>query len=196
AFYLDLGAIYTIVLDGSDADPDKGVRIGISTTNLTHSAIAFSGFTDDVSGENNFPVIGRYGVSYFNKDLASLPGDGRLSGLFTLEVQDLYNSGFRTAIRLGSEVVAYDIFAFRLGYYRLSQNDMGISNNVSRVSPLTYGFGLIFPLDQFSKGKWPIKLHVDFTSLNQDERNVNSPEFPNMRTFSFRAVWTPKADNQ
>lgn len=196
ALMLDLGALYTIPLDGSETNPERGVRFGASVSNLNHSAISFSSGTGEESS-NNLPAIGRYALSYFNRKLIKLPGakQGGLDLLTTLEIQDVLNSAFRTSIRFGNEFVAYDVFAFRLGYYRTSQNDMGASNNKSRIATLTYGFGLILPVDQFSKGKWPVKVHFDFMSQNQPSLTFTGTEVANVRGFAFRVVWNPESIN-
>ena len=191
-FHMDVGLLYTFVLDGPKDAPTKGVRFGASVVDFFSSDISFKSPLGD-EASNTFPVIGRYALAYFNKRMIKLPGsqEGGFSFIGTVEVQDLYNSKFRTAFRLGTESKFYDVFAFRLGFYTISQNDMGIESNKSSLTTLTYGFGIVIPIEKISKGNTPINIHLDYTSLPQPPFNTETGNIPNMRSFGLRCVWTP-----
>ena len=110
----------------------------------------------------------------------------------TLEAQDVVNSDYRTAFRLATEWLAYDIFAFRMGFYTLSQNDMGVLTNKSRINVFTYSFGLVVPVNRMTSGMVPIDIHLDVTAQKQPELTTNSPNISPMRTVGLRVVWHPK----
>ncbi|MEM7103204.1 MAG: hypothetical protein AAF502_08750 [Bacteroidota bacterium] len=192
-FHLDLGALYTISLDGNSTTPQRGIRLGAAVNNITSASVTYAS-PDGDEDNNELPTIGRYGVSYFNDRLVKLPGagQGNLGVLLTLEIQNVFNSDFRTGFAIGSETEFYDVFAFRLGFYTLSQNDFGNDVNKDRISALTYGFGLIMPLEKMTNQKLPVNVHFDFTSLRQPRVSNSGNFIPNVRSFAFRVVWTPK----
>jgi hypothetical protein len=194
-FHLDAGVLYTYHIGGDAETSRQGLRIGAGFNNVTKAVVKFSAPNGDKS-DNNLPIVGRYGVTYFNEQLTgklSKSGKSPIGMLATFEVQDLYNSDSRTAFRFGTEWTAYEIFSFRLGFYTISQDNMGIATNVSRQHAVTYGFGFIIPVDDISKGKVPMDLTFDYTSMNQPSYVQSSPFTSNMRSFGIRAIFSPDA---
>jgi len=189
-FYLDLGATYEISLG------DKGrLDIGASVFNSLGASISFSA-PDGNSSSNWLPIIGRYGIAYRNEGKMSLPGIGETNWrlLLTSEIQDLYNSEYRTAFRLGSETLISDFFALRLGVYTRSENDFDQSNNRDRLTDITYGFGVIIPLNRFTDSTLPFDLHVDYYSLANPPLIFSGTRIPNRRGFGIRLI-APISEN-
>ncbi|MEZ4830021.1 MAG: hypothetical protein R3C61_27625 [Bacteroidia bacterium] len=181
----DAGVFYLMPLS-----ENRKLTFAASISNALFDKISFASPQGDVAS-NVFPVIARVGATYRVNTTISPPGadSGPLEMLFAVEYQDLLNSGFRTAFRVGSEWVFYKVLAFRLGAYTLTEDDFGVSSNNSRIYDFTYGFGIIIPFEQLSSGKIPFNTHLDYTSLKQPPIGTTGGRLPNMRGFSFRFVF-------
>ena len=192
-FNMDLGILYTFYLKGNDADPQQGIRFGAGFNNVTSADLPLQepDGTPDVA---NMPNTGRYGITYFNNRLIRLPGSGEggLGMMITFEVQDVLNYDYYTAFRLGSEIMLYNIFALRLGMYSFNVDDKGFANNKDRISTMTYGFGVLVPIEQWTNGSCPVQLSLDFTAFKQPRFTKSGSYIPVMRNMGIRCVWTPK----
>lgn len=193
AVHLDAGVLYAIHFGPNKVDENQGVRIGASVTNITNASIEFFS-PDDDRADNKFPIIARYAVAYFNDQLiekTSASGKSYLGMTATFEAQDYLNSDFTTAFRVGTEFIVYEILAFRMGWFRESADAMGSAANQGFRKGITYGFGLIVPLEDLTKGKAPLDIHFDYASFNQPTYRATGGSFiSNMRAFGLRAVFT------
>ncbi|MDX2248956.1 MAG: hypothetical protein SF052_19365 [Bacteroidia bacterium] len=184
-FHFDAGVLYEIPVSDT-----RKLSLGASVTNLFFDRISFESPAGDF-GENALPVIARLGAAYRMKTILSPPGaePGDVDILIAVEYQNLLNSEFHTAFRIGSEWVFYKVFAFRLGAYTHTEDDFGVSTNYSRIRDITYGFGIILPLSTWCEGKIPFDAHLDYTSLKQPPATSSFGRLPNMRGFSLRMVF-------
>lgn len=192
AINLDVGILYTLHFGPNKNDERQGIRIGASFTNITNASIEFFS-PDDDRADNKFPIIGRYAIAYFNDQLIqkkSANGRSYLGLMATFEAQDYLNSEFTTAFRVGTEFIVYEILAFRIGWFRESSDDRGIDVNFDHRKGVTYGFGLIIPVHDLSKGKAPLDIHFDYSSFNQPSFRTGGSFISNVRAFGLRAVFT------
>jgi hypothetical protein len=187
--HIDLGALYRMPLNEGE-DRSSHLQFGAAVNNLTFAGISFA----NPQGEKDFadfPAIMRAGVAF----MANGPVDVGFLGLEkigftgTLEYQNVLNDFFRRGIRIGTETILWDVFAVRLGYLSHSLNDGGLSSNRDRMRDLTFGFGLIIPLQSLTNGKVPFNMNVDYVSLKQPPQTDAFGRLENFRTFSFRFVW-------
>ncbi|MCP4121395.1 MAG: hypothetical protein GY751_06540 [Bacteroidetes bacterium] len=190
AFHMDAGLLYTIFFGGEK--DHQGIRIGASVTNVTKGRIKFLSPIGE-KGDEVMPITGRYGVTYFNKQLikkTSSNGHSFLGLLATFEAMDLINSDFGTTFRIGTEFTVYEILAVRFGYLTEKKDDGGFAVNFTRRKGITYGFGLIVPVSELSKGKVPVNIHFDYASFNQPRSSTIGGYLSNMRSFGLKAVFT------
>ncbi|MEM6347274.1 MAG: hypothetical protein AAF927_25515 [Bacteroidota bacterium] len=184
--HLDLGLLYTKALSA-----EQNLRLGLSVNNFLFGRIAYKAPNGD-EDIFNMPAIMRVGASYSGESSISLPqsGTGSLRYLLTVEFQDYLNNDYYTALRVGGELVIWDLLALRIGAFRRNNDDGGRVENFRVVRDFTYGFGLIVPLNKISKQSWPIRMHLDYTSLQQARTsNFISGRIPNMRGLSIRLAW-------
>ncbi|MEL7530969.1 MAG: hypothetical protein AAFN10_06665 [Bacteroidota bacterium] len=184
--HLDLGLLYTKALGEG-----QNLRLGLSINNFLFGRIAYKA-PNGAEDVFNMPAIMRIGATYSGETTFAIPqsGTGSLRYLLTVEMQDYLNSEFYTALRFGGELEIWDILALRIGAFRRTNDDGGIDVNFSVVKDFTYGFGLIVPLDKISKRDWPIRMHLDYTSLRQAQTSTfGTGRTPNMRGLSIRLAW-------
>ncbi len=185
SLYLDIGAMYDLPL----ANNGK-LKFGGSITNVSYSQIEFSSPTGETSS-NVFPVIGRIGAAYVKRFTFLWPkggGEQPVDVVLTTEVQDLFNSEFREAIKLGGEAIFAEFLVVRLGWYTRSEDDMGVATNLSRISDVTYGLGVQLPLNQITQGKLPVRVYLDYMSLENPPVVQSGPRRSNKRGFSIRVA--------
>ncbi|MCI4667426.1 MAG: hypothetical protein MRZ79_04635, partial [Bacteroidia bacterium] len=186
SIYFDLGSLYVLPLE------DLGeLQFGVGIINFLGSEIEFTA-PDGLSSDNWFPIIGRYGIAW-KRELTSAPFP--LNYTVSTEIQNLFNSDVRNAFRMGGEIVAYDLVALRMGWFRQSEDDMDNSNNLSVVKDITYGFGIILPLKRLSKGKIPLEAQLDYYSMRNPPFVVSSSRRSNKRGFSIRVISTLNSKN-
>jgi len=184
--HLDLGLLYTKALREG-----QNLRVGLSINNFLFGRIAYKAPNGD-QDVFNMPAILRLGLSYSGETSVDIPqaGTGSLRYLLTVEAQDYLNSEYYSALRFGGEVEIWDILALRIGAFRRNVDDGGFTENFVKVRDFTYGFGLIIPLDKISKQAWPIRMHLDYTSLRQAQTStIGGGRTPNMRGLSIRLAW-------
>ena len=196
AFLLDFGALYALNLKRNNSQ----LRFGAAVVNINYPTITYT-VPDGTTGTNAFPVIFRIGVAYEKEFSIKLPGvENRvpLALVATTEYQNIFNSAYRTAFRLGGELVMARVLAFRLGFFTTSANDFGVETNKSRINDITYGFGVIVPIDLITKGKAPFAIHLDYYALESPPTTDSGRRLPNRRGFGIRFVgtldWKQKTD--
>ncbi|MEM7658203.1 MAG: hypothetical protein AAF399_18900 [Bacteroidota bacterium] len=189
--YLDAGALYQL-----EIGEQEEVNIGFSLGNLTGAAASFESPTGVVD-ENWLPIIARAGVSYRKGLNLELPGAGTqpLELLLTTEFQNVLNSEYRTAFRLGGQATVAQYIVLRLGFFTQSNDDLGNSDNFSRITDVTYGFGVLVPLDRLSDGKWPIQMGLDYFSLESPPATSQGTRLPNKRGFAIRLISSLPSNN-
>ncbi|MHA1302021.1 MAG: hypothetical protein ACTSO9_21605 [Candidatus Helarchaeota archaeon] len=109
--------------------------------------------------------------------------------LFTSEYQDLFNSKYRTGFRIGTEISLFEMFAFRLGYYRETLDDYGYSSNKDLLDDITFGFGFQLPLYTITEKKIPLNFKFDMTTLQQPSYTREFDNWENFKVYSFSVHW-------
>lgn len=184
SFYLDAGALYERPLaNGAE------LRLGASVLNLNGADITMTS-PIGTSSSNVFPIIARAGIAYDQRWQVVIPGAGEqsLQLLLTTEYQDVLNGDVRTAFRFGSELTLADVLIVRLGLFTRSEDDLGFQNNRDRISDVTYGFGLLIPVEKMSDGRWPVQLRLDYYSLESPPAVFSGTRLPNKRGVGIRVI--------
>ncbi|MDX2282695.1 MAG: hypothetical protein NW241_00975 [Bacteroidia bacterium] len=187
--HLDAGAMYTLELPIGSGDP-HALTFGASVTNFLNSGIEFG--VGSFRTVQKLPIVARTGAAYRIRRTVAYPGmdAGPIELVFMAEYQDVLNSPYKTAFRLGGETVLMDVLALRLGFFTSSEDDSGVSTNRSRINDVTFGAGLIAPLDQLTGGKIPCRAALDVTVLKQPPFTFSGQRLPNFRSFGLRLDWT------
>lgn len=142
-----------------------GIIGSLSCTNASSASE-----TRSVSGKefmNSLPVIARAGASYSVELRKGWLADTLPSMRFTALAQydnDLTATD-NTAIRFGGELEVLGLIALRGGWFHQT-----IPSGVQYESyqkEFTYGFGIILPVQAFTKGRVPISASIDYTALPQ-----------------------------
>lgn len=185
AFLLDLGVHYTRPISKKSE-----IRGGLGLSNLTGAEISFFA-PDGRSGSNVFPRNLRAGVAYQANVPCKLPGseieEVQVTG--TAAYHNVLNSDFLQGFSVGTEFVLYRILALRAGYFEYSIDDQGFANNRSKISAVTYGFGIKLPIAALIKKDVPFDTRFDFTSLRHAPYTVSGRRLPNFRNFSLNLNW-------
>ena len=183
---LDLGLLYEL-----DLPEEKGqLRFGTSLSNAFTPRIAYEA-PDGARDTNYFPVIFRIGTTYETEFMAQIPGVAQklpIGLLGTAEYETVFNSDYRNTIRLGSEVVLVRVLAVRMGYFTSTSNDRGLEINYDRINAFTFGFGVIIPVHQMTKGKAPFTVHLDYQGNNSPRTSDFGGAIPNRRGFGIRIL--------
>lgn len=195
AVHLDGGLYYDLALPDLPDGACHRVRAGVGVNNASLTRITFS----DPAGTDYteaFPVILRIGAVYEATVQIGVPGagGGPLTVRGLVELQDVLNGAFDTALRAGAEAVLYDVVAVRVGGYTRTNDDLGNPVNRSRVSDFTYGFGLRAPIGALTEGRTPITVMLDYTALTPPIINESAPRMNNRRIFTLGVDWAlPRA---
>lgn len=186
---VDAGLHYRLALPGMPAG-EHGLRAGASVTNVALQGVRYAA-PDGFEAQNTFPTVMRLGVAYEAGWTVGLPGagEGPLTVLGLVELQEVLNSPFRTAVQAAAEVGVYDVVAFRVGGYTESQDDFGVDNNRARVWDLTYGFGVRIPIDELTDGRAPIRVALDYTAIEPAPVVFRGTRLPNRSTITLGVDW-------
>jgi hypothetical protein len=135
------------------------------------------------------PVIAIYGASYalkYNKTLAKHKLQP-FEFLAALEVMDLLNSNYNTAIRSGVEATLLEIVSLRAGFYSEKTYNYNLpQHNRSVVNKFTYGIGLQAPFYKLGTAPWNFRLDIS----NMPQTNyVYRERWPNYTSISLKAEW-------
>ena len=143
--------------------------------------------TIDQAGDEPFPTIFRIGISnlieYSDKNVFE---KSYLIG-FTIgfEYQDILNSKFRTAYKVGGELSIVDIIFLRGGYYNETERECDNCNG--ELEDFTYGFGLKLDFNKYLTKIFPLILLFDFVSLEQPTFITDKSNWDNFTTFTLIA---------
>ncbi|MFH1221180.1 MAG: hypothetical protein V1694_12105 [Candidatus Eisenbacteria bacterium] len=181
----DIGVSRDLLLQaGSRAE--QSLTFASSLYNVTDSKIDFSGDSEEL------PVIVRLGTAYnltwFSKSF--LPAFKTAQGLIHIEYQDLLNSKYYGALRIGGELRLLEMLALRLGYYRESRNDNDDPENYKdALTDVTYGFGIEIPLEKMVAAKIPLRVKFDMTRLQQPGFRKGPNPWRDFSVYSLSARW-------
>ncbi len=182
---LDLGMLAT-VWQRNTGTAKQSVRLGGSIYNLGYSKLTLEKHREAL------PVIGRMGFSYRLRALK----DGLAKGVYAFgllllgEFQDLFNSGYHTAFRVGAEVTFLDMWVLRAGYYSETLYDYGYpAVNKDRLADLTYGLGLMVPVRRLTHGRTPLEIRLDLVSLPQVSYTRRGLDLNNFTTVTVAVNW-------
>lgn len=183
---VDIGILKIFQFSGKSEVRQK-LFLGVSLFNINYAKIGY------VTKEQKdaLPVIFRLGASYqlsLYKEMFS-SGLNTFSILFTLEYQDLFNSKYRTGLKAGTEVSFFEMFAFRLGYYRETLDDHGTSSNKDLLDDVTFGFGFQLPLETITEKKIPLNFKFDMTTLQQPSYSRLFDNWGNFTVYSLSVHW-------
>lgn len=178
--YGSLGIRQVLKLKGP-SDHRRTVRLSASCQDLTaaHNERSFSYGSYVFTYRQDLPVIARLAASYEAELRYHWLVDTLPSLRFTAHVQydDDLTSRYSGAVRLGGELQVLGLLALRCGWYTLRVDDFGRPDTYhDRLAQFTYGAGVNMPLDVLTKGRWPLSVSIDYTSLPQvsfttDERS-------------------------
>ena len=188
-FYADLGVIKKFRFGSGE---DRILSIGASVTNLNNGRLIISPANMYVKEPVGMylPSLGRAGVNYslhinkgwLNDTLKTL------QVLVTADVQRTLNSNFgQSAFRSGCEFTLFEVLALRGGYYYQDVHDYGFSENYSSIAQLTYGAGLLLPLNKLTS--IPLRISFDYTNLPLPDHSKVYTNWGNSQTFTLRLNW-------
>ena len=107
-----------------------------------------------------------------------------------IEYQDLLNSKYFGALRIGGELRLLEMLALRLGYYRESRNDNDDPENYKDVlTDMTYGFGIELPLEKITAARIPLRVKFDMTRLQQPSSYKGPNRWSDFSVYSLSARW-------
>ncbi len=187
--YFDFGLIKKFNLSHTHIPQSINLGASISNLNYSHVNATFGGITS----KYNLPVITRYGANYqlfigrhfFPDSLHAI----RL--LLQSEYQMLLNSKYRSAIKIGGELMILEMLSIRAGYYKEKVYNYGFPDyNKSRIEDFTYGFGIQIPLYRFTK--IPMNINFDYTSLPQVNYSRTLADPDKYKTYSLRVTIVKK----
>jgi hypothetical protein len=187
SIFFDFGAIKKFQFL-QKASSGHSFSIGTSITNLNYSTITLN--WNGRASTSDLPVITRYGANYsFTLDKHLIVDTLKtLVFLMTGDYQKLLNSDYRSAYRFGGELMLFEIFSFRAGYYNEKVYDYGYpSANNNQITSFTYGFGLQLPVYKLTK--IPLNINFDYTSLPQPSYSKINTTWTNFTTYSVRLNW-------
>ncbi|MEO6231118.1 MAG: hypothetical protein ABJB11_16545 [Ferruginibacter sp.] len=182
--YLDFGVIKKIKLSsGKNYQHTINIGSSISNVNYGETKVTVSGITT----EYKLPVITRYGVNYllsFSKPYI-IDSLKTLTILVESEYQMLLNSVYRSAIKVGGEVILFELLSFRVGYYKEKVYDFGFpDHNKREIKSITYGLGIQIPLYRLTK--MPFNINFDYTSLPQPTYSNDRSNWDDFKTYTLR----------
>lgn len=150
-------------------------------------------FSYTVDENERFPITARAGLSYgFSLNKGWLSDSLKtLQFLFHAEYQDFLESEPEMAVRLGGELLLFDVLALRMGFYHEQLEGNGPPQYViDSLRELTYGIGLQLPLHRLMR--IPLNVRVDFARLPQttDSFFLTAPQ-ENFTSVGVKVVWMP-----
>jgi hypothetical protein len=159
--------------------------MGSSLSNFTNSGIAGPG------GDEDLPQVFRIGMSYrISWAHRSWHDRLRTLGLLShLEYQNVLNSDYRDAYKIGSEIRLLEILALRIGYYL--GNISGPEPDVSEdwVGETTYGFGLGLPISELAEGAPPLRVSFDWVRREDASETLGSADTVRYSVYTLSVDW-------
>lgn len=187
SFFLDFGVIKKFEFLQKESSAHS-VNMGASVSNFTMSVLNFS--DSRYTSVSELPFTGRLGVNYqysLDKHLI-IEKLETLRFLLQGEYQNVLNSEFYSAYRVGGEILIWEILALRAGYYIQEENDFRLPEaNYDEITAVTGGIGLQLPLHKLTN--LPLNIRFDFTSLPQQPYSMIYTDFENFNTYSLRLNW-------
>jgi hypothetical protein len=186
-FHLDFGVIKKFqFLQNQTSGHSVNIGASIANFNYAKATLDYNGATSI----NDLPVVTRFGANYqfcLGKRLLT-DTLKTLNFLVQGEYQNLLNSIYETAFRVGGEIMILETLSIRAGYYIEKENDFGYpSVNYGKISSFTYGLGLQIPFYKLTK--IPMNVNFDFTTLPQPKFSTISPDWKNFKTYNLRLNW-------
>ena len=178
-FELGLSRKFTPIQDAKVKDE---ILVATQLKNIFNQSIIINENIDEP-----FPSVFRIGISnlieYSDKNVFE---KSYLIG-FTIgfEYQDLLNSKFRTAYKVGGELSIVDIIFLRGGYYNETEREC--DNCEGELNDFTYGFGLKLDFNRYLTKDFPLVLLFDFVSLEQPSYITDNSNWDNFTTFALIA---------
>jgi hypothetical protein len=174
SFFFDAGSIYKHKLQTSSAS-QKEVSVGLSIKNFTFSKVRYNDFKEEL------PVISRIGLSY-----SFIPNNNNdfIEVFCQTEYKHLLNYDYRNGLHSGLELKFFNMISLRCGYYSENIYDYGSTQNESKLSDFTYGFGIDVPIYKYTK--IPFNFQIDYTSLDQVSHNVNYNNLDKFRSITIK----------
>ncbi len=178
AFTADLGVLQLFELK-PEAPAIHTLTWGASFTNLSLARM----------GGEALPAFYRFDMAY--QVVSEKDGRDFMDFIFQMGYKNLVNSRYFTSLHFGGELKVWEVFAIRAGYYV----DSGDGSMAMPNGKFTGGFGVQVPIDEFSKGRLPIHIQLDFTRLQIEKiLSLQPVQQPMFNTFSFLINWKFKGD--
>ncbi len=163
----------------------------INNSNINYNLVAatqmkniFNQAIDYSSQKEYFPSIFRFGISnsiQFSEQ--SIYSKAYLVGfILGFEYQDLLNSQYRTAFKIGSELSLLDILFFRAGFY--NEKQVMYVNSKDKFESFTYGFGVKIKLEDFSPSLLPLTIQLDYVNMEPPSYVTDIKHWQNFNTIN------------
>ncbi|MFH1313825.1 MAG: hypothetical protein ABIJ00_11455 [Candidatus Eisenbacteria bacterium] len=163
SYYPDVG-ILKVFRRGGSGHTQHRVSMGGSLSNFTNSDVVTA------AGDESLPVTLRIGTAY-RISLAHRSWHERLRTLGLLchlEYQDVLNSDYFDAYKIGGEVSLLELLALRTGYYY--ENRSEVEGNDDWVGETTYGLGFGLPIGKLRNDAPPLRISLDWVRREDPER--------------------------
>ncbi len=202
---LNYGVSGNLFVDG--ISPDKNYQstffeIGISrsftlinNSNINYNLIAATQIknvfnqameypSDYLSQKEYFPSIFRFGMSNSIQysDQSLYPKAYLVGFILGFEYQDLLNSQYRTAFKIGSELSLLDILFFRAGFY--NEKQVMYVNSKDKFESFTYGFGVKIKLEDFLPSLLPLTIQLDYVNMEPPSYVTDIKHWQNFNTIN------------
>ena len=182
-YLLDLGLLKKIDII-SNSNFKYNMNIGASISNILNAEIA-EDFKEDA------PVNLRIGLSnnfLFNHTfLNRATVNAEIFKIFNPRIKGEQDFG----IHSGLELNVFKYLLLRCGYYYELINDYGNSGNKDHLSELTYGTGVVLPINEILPSiNVPVEIGFDFTVLEQPSYTEGDEgKWDNFYNYSFTVKW-------
>lgn len=185
----DLGILNRIVLKKPAAgNTSQAVMLGASFANVSGSSIKVFG------SKRKLPRIFKAGASYDIKLFKNnLIKNTNAIGLFAhIEFEKEMEFDRADILKAGNEITLFDILSLRTGVYYIDK-----SSSRSGDVYFTYGAGLNLPVNNFTDGKLPFKLNIDYVNLKHLEKDSDFYiqdyyNYENFNVVSMKLSWLPQ----
>ena len=190
AYSLDIGVLKNFQYDNMKnmENFEQKIILGSSLFNIIHSKLKYP----NEAQQEELPIEFRLGISYkisLNKKFIN-SNLQIISLLIHTEYQDLFNSEYHTAFKIGSEISFFEILSLRVGYYNESKNDYGHPEiNGDNITDNTYGFGIQLPLNKFTQRNLPITIKFDSTILEQPSHSIINRNYDDFELYTINIHW-------
>lgn len=179
-FSFDLGLLKRFEFKSPVLNRKEEIVLGASLVNVSNASVQVNNMDMDL------PVIVRFGLGHSLKIFKNnFVKNSHAFNIFShFEFEKELKDGVTNLIKAGTDITLYDIVSLRGGlYHRFEKSDI--------KATLTYGIGLNIPVDNFSNGKYPFKINIDYVNLTQPN-SFSGYKSDNFNLISMKLSWLPE----